>query len=177
MMTDFVINDLAYVGLGCDYYSTYKTFYAYDPNTGSWGVVPSLPSVCKERYGATGFTLGSKGFFVGGRDEYLPSLGNCLADVWQLDDATGLSVQTTDAFRIYPNPSHGWVYIQPATNNTSPLAVRIFDVTGKEVHMKIWLNLAIPEFLDLNELSDGTYIVQLIKNGQSSWTRKLIMQH
>jgi len=177
MMTDFVINGLAYVGLGCDYYSTYKTFYAYDPNTGLWGFVPSLPSACKERYGAAGFNLGSKGFFMGGRDEYLPSPGNCLADVWQLDDATGIKVPASDAYRIYPDPSHGWMFLQPSADNNSPVLIKIFDLSGKKLYQKNWLSTGLAEFLDLHELADGTYIMELERDGESLWTRQLVMHH
>lgn len=80
----FVIGNYAYVGLGGNLLSgvdagLYDAFYRYDPAADKWQGIANFPG--SQRDGATGFSVGNKGYVVGGSDVS----GNLLKDVWQYD--------------------------------------------------------------------------------------------
>ena len=82
--TSFVIGNYAYVGLGTNLLAgpdagLYDQFYRYDPSANTWRGIAVFPG--SQRAGGTGFTVGGKGYVVGGVD----ANSNFLKDVWQYD--------------------------------------------------------------------------------------------
>ncbi len=78
----FVINNIAYVGLGVNDQqdSTSKNIYAYDPSTNTWSQKSSFPGIVLN--GNANFAIGNKGYLVG-----FPSgsSGPSSAQVWEYD--------------------------------------------------------------------------------------------
>jgi N-acetylneuraminic acid mutarotase len=74
--TAFVIDSLAYVGLGNT--SSYdRSFWSYSPATNIWTSIAPLPGV--SRSGAVGFNIGNYGYAGTGHD----SVNDYLPDYWQ----------------------------------------------------------------------------------------------
>lgn len=93
--TSFVIGNYAYVGLGTDLLVSpdsafFAQFYRYDPTANSWSSVAVFPGT--HRGGAAGFSVGGKGYVVGGIDIH----SNFLKDVWQYDPSTNAWTREPD---------------------------------------------------------------------------------
>ncbi|MFW6019423.1 MAG: S8 family serine peptidase [Bacteroidales bacterium] len=89
-----------------------------------------------------------------------------------LNCLTGSDINTADQnikLKISPNPSDGIFYIKNPELNTFDLSV--FDLTGK----KLLSRSAQKNMIDLNNLSDGIYIIQITTDKQS-FTEKVIIQ-
>ena len=79
-------------------------------------------------------------------------------------------------FSIYPNPSTGQLNLHFQQGHPEKFALRIVDLQGRKVYFKIYppdnqLNAA----LDLSYLSNGVYLIQIIKNGEvfsRQWVKK-----
>jgi dienelactone hydrolase len=69
---------------------------------------------------------------------------------------SGLSVDVleTERFTVYPNPSHGEVFI--GTGNEGLLQIKIYDLAGKTV-----LKTETTHRIDLGSLERGTYLIQI----------------
>jgi hypothetical protein len=89
----FTVGDKAYVGGGflCDasLRTAVSDFWEYTPATNTWKQIASLPGV--GRGGASGFSVGDKGYVVGG-----DSPNGDLAEVWQYNPATNTWKQMGD---------------------------------------------------------------------------------
>jgi hypothetical protein len=89
------------------------------------------------------------------------------SDLW--DDAIGYvgctsslnitNVTVNDAFRVFPNPTDGLVYI--TSQETGILTVSLFDFTGRKILSKTNVNQ-----LDLSGYSDGIYLLMINQNGK-----------
>jgi N-acetylneuraminic acid mutarotase len=67
-----------------------KDFWEYDPATNAWTQKADFRGGA--RYGATGFSIGSKGYLGTGRDENLFPF----KDLWEYDPATNAWTQKAD---------------------------------------------------------------------------------
>ena len=65
------------------------------------------------------------------------------------------------AFKIYPNPAHHVMTITPSEPITKPMDVQIFNASG-QVLIKV---RTMETDIDLSDLKDGIYIVQLVWPG------------
>jgi N-acetylneuraminic acid mutarotase len=79
-MSSFVVNGLAYAGLGTDENILQTDWYEYNPTTMVWTVKTAFPG--SGRFAAMGFAIGSKGYVVGGSD------GGYKDELWQYDVAS-----------------------------------------------------------------------------------------
>ncbi|WNB17004.1 Kelch repeat-containing protein [Marivirga arenosa] len=102
----FVVNGKAYVGTGGDDSNSYADFYKYDPNTGSWESVASMPNV---RSSASSFVINNKGY-VG--------LGS------------GSSGQLSDFYK-YDDHNDQWVSISGVGDEFKRTGAIGFNVNGK----------------------------------------------
>lgn len=70
--------------------------------------------------------------------------------------------------RLYPNPTHGDLNIEISENTADNITIQVVDFTGKLVSTKEWnsMGTVVRESLDLNELSQGTYFVNVILDGE-----------
>jgi subtilisin-like proprotein convertase family protein len=79
-------------------------------------------------------------------------------------------------FVLYPNPNKGSFTIQYKSNDTVNLQVYVTDLTGRKIYQKIIKNRgSINEFVQLPNVSAGTYIVTLM-DGDRKGSSKIIVE-
>lgn len=74
----------------------------------------------------------------------------------------------SEMIKVYPNPSNGIVSVESMHNGT----IQCLDVLGKSVVHPVSIYAEQPQLLDLNHLSNGSYIIRLWNN-QQQFTRKV----
>jgi len=89
---------------------------------------------------------------------------------YKTDGATGASVSdsTLSNSIIYPNPANTVLNI----NNAEGLYVKLFDFSGRLLFSK--KHISIEEQIDLEEFSEGTYLLKL-SDGNKTRTEKIII--
>lgn len=85
----FTMYDKGIVGTGRNGVNYFNSFYEYDPVLNLWSPIPSLPS--NARFSADAFTIGNKGYVIGG----VLSSGATLKEVWELSLAPTLTAVIT----------------------------------------------------------------------------------
>lgn len=91
----FVIDSLAYVGLGADQFGNrYRHIWAYNPRSDSWNQVASLPTSAA-RTGAFSFVLNGKAI-IGAGDTYINGNRVYFKDVWEYNPLTDTWIQKGD---------------------------------------------------------------------------------
>ena len=103
----------------------------------------------------------------------------------EVEDYTIIVVDATAAiedfsfngFNIYPNPTKGTFTLNLEVVNTAKVSVQLFDVRGRLIGEKNYLNTNInfSESLFFEKASAGLYLVK-ITNGNKQTTRKLIIK-
>ncbi len=124
-----------------------KSIYSYNPNK-------TVKEVLNQVYNGSGWDNHS-------RDLY-----------FYKNSTTGISgvVFSDEGLSIYPNPTTGKFTIE--TNSTTPLAITILDITGKQV----FNSKSIGDLdIDLSHLPKGVYIVNA-KSDKDIKTQKIIIQ-
>ena len=82
--------------------------------------------------------------------------------------AAQLNSQSQKQFRIYPNPSNGFISIDADFEYDK---IRIFNIQGKELMTREGITNGLN--LDLSKFENGSYIIQLeAKNGILSKTTR-----
>jgi N-acetylneuraminic acid mutarotase len=76
-MSSFVVNNIAFAGLGTDENILQTDWYQYNPSTMTWSPRAAFPGT--GRFAAMGFAIGAKGYIVGGSD------GGYKDELWQYD--------------------------------------------------------------------------------------------
>ena len=76
-MSAFVVNGIAYAGLGTDEDILQTSWWSYNPITNAWTQKNNFPGT--GRFAAAGFAIGTKGYIVGGSD------GGYKDELWQYD--------------------------------------------------------------------------------------------
>lgn len=84
--------------------------------------------------------------------------------------AAAEEVEAGNQITVYPNPSSSRIFIQ---SKTSISQIRLFDVSGKEVYSLEGIGKTNPE-LDLSNLENGIYLIQLVDVNQETVTCKVI---
>lgn len=87
---------------------------------------------------------------------------NMASDVITVDACTGIKTLSSDLFAIYPNPSNGIVIVKSPALNAQ---VIVFDVNGKKVYTQTTSSFETQ--LDLSNLSNGVYHLNIISDNQS----------
>ena len=83
--------------------------------------------------------------------------------------AAQLNSQSQEQFRIYPNPSNGFISIDADFEFDK---IRIFNIQGKELMTREGITNGLN--IDLSKFENGSYIIQLeTKNGILSTTSRL----
>lgn len=80
-----------------------------------------------------------------------------------IDDCSGIEDNVAE-FKIYPNPSDGLIYINLENQIGNELSITVTDIQGRIVYKNIILN----NELDLRELSEGMYYVEIMNNDKTS---------
>ncbi len=92
----FSIGTKGYIGTSGNVYTNDFTteFWEYDPATNSWTQKASLP-ITPSRYGAVGFSIGTKGYIgIGGKSGF--NSDPYYKDFWEWDQATNIWTQKAD---------------------------------------------------------------------------------
>lgn len=80
-------------------------------------------------------------------------------------------------FNVYPNPTHEFLQIDFESTTATKLEVHVYDLAGKEVVLqanKIQKNQGSGYKLDLTDIVDGVYVIEVTADGQPIGTRKFI---
>ncbi len=75
--------------------------------------------------------------------------------------STIIGPQNINNIRLYPNPAHNYFTIQGLTDNTTH--IKIIDLSGKTIKTA---NINHKQQLDISDLKNGIYNVQIISNKQ-----------
>ncbi|WP_298518337.1 T9SS type A sorting domain-containing protein [uncultured Kordia sp.] len=122
------------------------------------------------------------------RGAYLAAIPNTLFNIntWDMEVSNGscpglfgfpnmvlLSTEDVElnSFQIYPNPTNGDIVTIDTKNNVEITAVKVFDLTGKQVLQQT----NVSNEINVQSLQQGMYILQLETENQTI-TKKLIKQ-
>ena len=89
-------------------------------------------------------------------------------DWWEADAAKLLGIDNAAAeknFMLYPNPSNGLLHVKTAGVNAGAVACNVYSIDGKLVHSG---KLQNDNTIDLSNKQPGTYIFELVVEGQQS---------
>lgn len=77
-------------------------------------------------------------------------------------------------FLVYPNPVSNQISIESISLNEQNLQVQLIDLDGKVNLQKTINNRTIKQEIDLNDLSNGLYVLKIINNGKTVFSKKII---
>jgi hypothetical protein len=90
-------------------------------------------------------------------------------------ESTGLTEETREDFKIYPNPGEGQFIIEAPSTQVNE--VRVISSLGKVVHAhKPLASNASQINMDLSGIMPGLYIVRLMSDHQAAYSSTLIIQ-
>lgn len=150
------------VVVGCGVHSTgYRgDFFSFDPVSGQWNMMPSLPAG-QERWAAVAFSLANKAYIASGNK----SSNNPIIvdrDLWVLDGSTTSMDELHEAhivFNVYPNPAGHFVNVMIDELVSEDLTFSIYSISGKVVFAApvSGTQFSIP----VDDLASGRYIVTI----------------
>ncbi len=77
---------------------------------------------------------------------------------------------------MYPNPNSGLFIVAYDLQKETDIEVVIADISGKVVYKAALDNLNNLQTINLNDVQNGIYFVQLVNNeGKLIWTDKIII--
>lgn len=82
-------------------------------------------------------------------------------------------IEGADAIQLYPNPTEGQVFIDLELDMSIPINMIVADITGRQVYNQAGLQST--NRIDLSELSQGMYTLQLTHDG-NTYVGKIIIQ-
>ncbi|TMM29613.1 T9SS type A sorting domain-containing protein [Polaribacter aestuariivivens] len=95
-----------------------------------------------------------------------------------VDNVNAIPDNTFSEFNLYPNPSSGVINLKfDIEENSSDIAIQLFDVRGRLVSEKKFNNISnrFSEEISYENVSKGLYLVK-ISNGSKQTTKKLILR-
>jgi len=162
--------------------------WKYTTATNSWSEEDSLPR------GAAGTTVGPGADIVAADARLFATKGNKSSEFWQYVPYSflfgepppggvmaGPSVVSRASFTVSPNPvASGFVTLSFAGPldhlTTRPLAVALFDVTGRVVLKSPIANRHSPLALDLRSMPAGVYVLTVRGARNTVYATKLVVQ-
>ncbi|MBL0343244.1 MAG: PKD domain-containing protein [Bacteroidetes bacterium] len=78
----------------------------------------------------------------------------------------GVNDPIQDGFVIYPNPTQGQLIIHNTNNTNGSAIVNVFNSIGQNVLSKDYADFSGTHYLDLSELSNGLYFVEITSGGK-----------
>lgn len=84
------------------------------------------------------------------------------------------SIQNTDAFSVYPNPSTGIITLQ-SNNNADIKSISIINQVGKIIFKKENIGGNISPVVDIHDFPGGIYFVRIVC-GNRSMTKSFVLQ-
>ena len=95
--------------------------------------------------------------------------------VEDVDDATGIKDSEHMSLNVYPNPASGIIHLKGAIGESAYARVTITDLNGRIVYRKQLHQKQFNEVIDLQDLSDGTYILNY-QLKDKTYVRKIILK-
>ena len=74
-----------------------------------------------------------------------------------------LNEDQSPTWRIYPNPSTGWVTLEPLDSKQGKLYIQVLDAMGRKVWWSKRPNSRLPHELDLSDLPMGYYYLEVLQ--------------
>ncbi len=123
-------------------------------NDTTWESMESIPGSCRNMEDE------GRSYRVGQSDQtYSYQWGTCLSI-----DSTAANVVDADQERlnylVYPNPATGKFYVR-IPGNARNISVRIYEISGREVKLKVSRSPVSELELDTGSLGDGLYIIKI----------------
>ncbi len=91
----------------------------------------------------------------------------------QIGTVANKDIETPMDIQLYPNPSRGWLQLAVSQITDQNAILRILDMQGKKMLQQDF-GLKKAELLDIQELPNGLYLVEL-QSGRQHVTRKLLV--
>lgn len=101
--------------------------------------------------------------------------GQCtVQDIKLVPEYMDIAVQEAPAFVIYPNPTHGFLYVTSMVRPPKQFDFQMFDIHGKIIHQtKVEAGTST---MDISELPAGTYAIRIMDNHQVIYQTKIVKQ-
>ena len=96
--------------------------------------------------------------------------------VTEIDCYVGLEENTKDEIRIYPNPTSGELTVDiPDFSGTE--IITIYNLKGEVIVEKRTVSSSRPVKLQLQDISNGVYFVQITRKGDLLIRKKFVLSH
>lgn len=83
-----------------------------------------------------------------------------------------------NTIEVFPSPAAGTAYLKLDLDRPQTITYRIQDINGRQISSKTLSKVdAMYEKIDVSNLSDGLYFVQISLENQTSVTKKLVVTH
>jgi hypothetical protein len=84
--------------------------------------------------------------------------------------------ENTINFNMYPNPTNGLLNMEVnLANNNGPVECNVYSMVGKLVHSQNLIGTASGNAINLSDLSNGVYMVELVSGGERG-IQRLVLQ-
>jgi len=95
-----------------------------------------------------------------------------IQDVQLVPKFVGLDNQNAPAFVIYPNPTHGYLYVTSMVDPPKQFEFMMFDDQGRLIYQTIVE--AGTSTLNITSLPAGSYVIHILDKGRSFYQTKII---
>lgn len=90
---------------------------------------------------------------------------NCVREFCRNISPTGIEEIALSDVKVYPNPTRDVLMVEISNSNIPDNThLTLSDVTGRKVVDQIWLNTTATQHLDVAALSNGVYVLSLVRN-------------
>ena len=171
--TQFNLNGYGFILSGDgDNHSFMSTgeMWRYNPTADSWQQFPTHPG--NSRWAPGSFVIDQDVYFFGGLNRIT---GQYPGDVWKFD-LTDSTIGINENQKVlantyaYPNPANdfiSWNYDESITD------VKIYNTMGQ----MLFTSIAEAKKMDVQELSNGLYLIQFYDRSKLIKTSKVLIQH
>ncbi len=147
------------------------TLAYYYLTTGTWDNYldfrESVPSECALRWGS------DRGIIVPPIDTLVDHLWGSCSQIGSSTVSIAEIMPPSDEYILYPNPAQNLFYIK-LSDPLKHTAVRIYEISGKEVHSNISHSTGSELSISVQNLSNGIYIVSIEHDGSYLHKKLLI---
>lgn len=148
----FVIDSIAYVGLGQNGTTYFNDLYAYNINTDSWTSAGIFPGT--QRVFPGNFSVGNSGFLCAGG---ISGINVNFNDCWKFGVSTGVNqIKTDETLTVTPNPCSDFFNITLPKSFSFPATLKLLDANGKVVFSKELYSHKNIIYID-RKISSGIY--------------------
>lgn len=86
---------------------------------------------------------------------------------------TEITVTEKSSVQVYPNPFNASIHINSSWVNEEAIAIRIFNIIGKEIYFKRYEKNTYEIDIDTTTFEEGIYFIK-ISNGINMYTQRII---